>query len=524
MASGNNITRLSPRQKMINLMYIVLTAMLALNVSSDVLEGFAQVEDGLSRSNTNIAQRNEDIFLRLEAFNEKNPAKGAEWLKKAKDVRAATASIYSYVDSLKREIVKTADGEDGDVNNIRRQDDLDAPSTVMLNPAHPEGETLRKRLDKYREFITALVPDKKKNATIHEALSTVPRNRTTLAKKNQSWEESMFENKPVVAAVTLMTKLQNDIRFAEGEALNTLLANVDARDVRVNQLNAFVIPDSRLVMRGGKYSAQIVLAAVDTTARPQIYINGAHLSSPKGLYELVAGKTGTFNYKGYLEVARGDGEIERHDFQSSYTVIEPSATVSATMMNVLYAGIDNPISISVPGVATSEVSASMTNGTLTRSGDGWVARPSAVGTDAVITVTANMDGRQQSVGGTTFRVRKLPDPSPYIAFTGSDGNHDRYKGGKPFSKTLLMQAEGLEAAIDDGILNIKFKVLSFESVFFDSMGNAIPEVSNGAQFSSRQKDSFRRLSRGKRFYISRVKAVGPDGITRDLSPMEVIVN
>ena len=439
-------------------------------------------------------------------------------------MRAATASIYSYVDSLKREIVKTADGENGDVNNIRRQDDLDAPSTVMLNPAHPEGETLRKRLDKYREFITALVPDKKKNATIHEALSTVPRNRTTLAKKNQSWEESMFENKPVVAAVTLMTKLQNDIRFAEGEALNTLLANVDARDVRVNQLNAFVIPDSRLVMRGGKYSAQIVLAAVDTTARPQIYINGAHLSSPKGLYELVAGKTGTFNYKGYLEVARGDGEIERHDFQSSYTVIEPSATVSATMMNVLYAGIDNPISISVPGVATSEVSASMTNGTLTRSGDGWVARPSAVGTDAVITVTANMDGRQQSVGGTTFRVRKLPDPSPYIAFTGSDGNHDRYKGGKPFSKTLLMQAEGLEAAIDDGILNIKFKVLSFESVFFDSMGNAIPEVSNGAQFSSRQKDSFRRLSRGKRFYISRVKAVGPDGITRDLSPMEVIVN
>lgn len=524
MASGNNITRLSPRQKMINLMYIVLTAMLALNVSSDVLEGFAQVEDGLSRSNTNIAQRNEDIFLRLEAFNEKNPAKGAEWFKKAKDVRAATASIYSYVDSLIREIVKTADGENGDVNNIRRQDDLDAPSTVMLNPAHPEGETLRKRLDKYREFITALVPDKKKNATIHEALSTVPRNRTTLAKKNQSWEESMFENKPVVAAVTLMTKLQNDIRFAEGEALNTLLANVDARDVRVNQLNAFVIPDSRLVMRGGKYSAQIVLAAVDTTARPQIYINGAHLSSPKGLYELVAGKTGTFNYKGYLEVARGDGEIERHDFQSSYTVIEPSATVSATMMNVLYAGIDNPISISVPGVATSEVSASMTNGTLTRSGDGWVARPSAVGTDAVITVTANMDGRQQSVGGTTFRVRKLPDPSPYIAFTGSDGNHDRYKGGKPFSKTLLMQAEGLEAAIDDGILNIKFKVLSFESVFFDSMGNAIPEVSNGAQFSSRQKDSFRRLSRGKRFYISRVKAVGPDGITRDLSPMEVIVN
>jgi hypothetical protein len=87
-----------------------------------------------------------------------------------------------------------------------------------------------------------------------------------------------------------------------------------------------------------------------------------------------------------------------------------------------------------------------------------------------------------------------------------------------------VSAPGISAAIDDDLLNIQFKVLSFETVFFDSMGNAIPEVSNGDQFSQRQKDSFRRLSRGKRFYISRVKAVGPDGITRDLAPIEVIVN
>ncbi len=91
------------------------------------------------------------------------------------------------------------------------------------------------------------------------------------------------------------------------------------------------------------------------------------------------------------------------------------------------------------------------------------------------------------------------------------------------SKSLLRAAPGIEAAIDDDLLNIAFKVLSFETVFFDSMGNAIPEVSDGAQFSQRQKNSFRRLSRGKRFYISRVKAVGPDGITRDLAPIEVIV-
>ena len=194
------------------------------------------------------------------------------------------------------------------------------------------------------------------------------------------------------------------------------------------------------------------------------------------------------------------------------------------MMNVLYAGIDNPMSISVPGIPTNSVTATMTNGSLTRSGDKWIAKPSQVGADATITVSAEMDGRRQEVASTKFRVRKLPDPTPFITYKDSKGNTDRYRGGKPFAKTLLLQSPGIEAAIDDDLLNISFTVISFETVFFDSMGNAIPEVSNGPKFSQRQKDSFRRLSRGKRFYISRVKAKGPDGITRDLAPLEVIVN
>lgn len=167
----------------------------------------------------------------------------------------------------------------------------------------------------------------------------------------------------------------------------------------------------------------------------------------------------------------------------------------------------------------------MTNGTLSRSGDHWVAHPAKVGEDATVSVSAEMDGRPMKMTETKFRVRKLPDPTPYIAFKDNNGNTTRYKGGgRGLAKTHLMSAPGIEAAIDDELLNISFKVLSFETVFFDSMGNAIPEVSAGDQFSQRQKDSFRRLSRGKRFYISRVKAVGPDGITRDLAPIEVIVN
>lgn len=516
---AENITRLSPRQKMINLMYIVLTAMLALNVSSDVLDGFTQVEEGLNRTNENIEQRNLAIYRTLEEFAQKNPQKGQVWYDKATEVRQITAKLYQYIDSLKTLIVVEADGPDGDVNNIQRRDDLEAAAFIMLSPTNKRGVVLRKSVDDYRNYITSIIADTVKRANINEILST---ESVVSNGAKQSWENSKFESQPVVAAITLLAKLQNDLRYAEGEALAYLLTNVDASDVRVNQLSAFVIPDSRIVMRGGRYSARVVLAAIDTTQRPNIFVGGRQITN--GLYELNCGSTGVFDYSGYLEVPRGDGTMARHDFKSSYTVIEPAATVSATMMNVLYAGIDNPISISVPGIPTSQVNASMTNGSLTRSGDAWVARPTTVGSDAVITVTATVDGRSQTVNTTTFRVRKLPNPTPFIAYKDDKGNTDKYLGGKPFSKALLLQAPGIGAAIDDGLLNISFTVLSFETVFFDSMGNAIPEVSNGVNFSQRQKDQFKRLSRGKRFYISRIKAKGPDGITRDLSPLEVIVN
>ena len=521
---GSNNTRLSPRQKMINLMYIVLTAMLALNVSSDVLNGFTQVEEGLKRTNNNVEQRNAAILSTLENFAAQNPDKGQRWYDKASEVRRTTDQLYLKIDSMKQLIVNEADGKNGDVSNILNRDNLEAASVVMLSGKNPKGPQLRAAIDEYREYIGSLMVDSVKRANIETALSTDPVLRQgTLGK--QSWEESKFDTQPVVAAITLLTKLQIDVKYAEGEALQTLLANVDAGDVRVNELNAFVIPQSRFVMRGGKYSANIVLAAVDTTARPEIYVNGNKLANERGIYELNPGSTGTFDYKGYLEVPHGDGSVTRHPFESSYTVIEPTATVSATMMNVLYAGIDNPLSISVPGVANSTVTASMTNGTLTRNGDVWIAHPDKVGEDAVVSVSAQMDGHPMKMSETKFRVRKLPDPTPYIPFKDNNGNTISYKGGgKGLSKAYLVNAPGIEAAIDDDLLNIQFKVLSFETVFFDSMGNAIPEVSDGANFSQRQKDSFRRLSRGKRFYISRVKAVGPDGVTRDLAPIEVIVN
>ena len=527
MATSKNksVNRMSPREKMINLMYIVLTAMLALNVSSDVLNGFSQVQDGLTRSNRTITARNQALYGQLQAFNEKNPEKGKVWLDKATQVVGETDRLYDYIDSLKLQIVRVADGEDGDVTNIRSRDNTEAASVVMLAPQGGKGKALKARIDQYRQYVTSFLEDPEKRKNLETALSTTPPKVAGVSMdQKKTWEETMFDNMPCIAAVTLLTKLQNDVRYAEGEVLNQMITNIDLGDLRVNLVNAFVVPDSRIVMRGTKYKAQIVLAAIDTTQRPTVYVNGHALANNNGIYEVGTGKAGKYDYSGWIEVLGRDGTVTRRDFKSSYTVIDPLATISATMMNVLYAGINNPISIAVPGVPQGSISATMTNGTLTKSGDGWVAHPTKVGAECVISVTAEMDGQRTNVGSTTFRVRKLPDPTPFITYKDANGQPNRYKGGKPFSKALLMAAGGLDAAIDDDFLNIDYKVISFECVFVDAMGDYHPEVSNGAQFSERQKERMRRLQHGKRFYIRGVKATGPDGITREISPMEIIIN
>ncbi|MCH5241287.1 MAG: gliding motility protein GldM [Muribaculaceae bacterium] len=513
---------MSPRQRMINLMYIVLTAMLALNVSSDVLNGFNQVHDGLVRTNETMAAKNEIQYVYLQELYQKNPTKVGPWLEKGTYLRNYSTSLLNEIDSLKLAIAQKADGKKGDPENLVNLDDLEAAGVVMLNPSTNSGRHLKEQIDQYRVSVAELITDPQKRDAVLTMLSTQVKDKQQVG-ATETWEEQMFDNMPAVAAVTMLSKLQSDIREAESEALTNLITNVDIGDVRVNELNPYVIPNSNMVMRGGRYVADIVLAAIDTTQRPAIFVDGNKIEN--GHLELIASSVGNHAYSGYIEVARGDGSIDRRPFSSSYTVMEPMATISPTMMNVLYAGIDNPVSISVPGVAMNAVEASMTNGSLVRNGDSWVARPGQIGQDAVISVFASMDGNRQQVGSMTFRVRQLPDPAPFIPIKDAQGNLVNYKGTpKKISKQQLMEAESIGAAIDDGILNVSFTVESFSTIFYDSMGNAIPEVSDGNRFSSRQKEQFRRLKPGARFFISNVKAKGPDGISRVIYPLEVSLN
>lgn len=514
----------SPRQRMINLIYLVFIAMLAINVSKEVIDGFELVEESLVRSTKATGSRNNLIFKDLELYHTTNPEKTEIWYNLAKDVKIKSDSLHNYVEDLKWKIVRDADGKDGDPENLKHPEDLNASNRIMFESGKDEAKKLKTSIDEYRTFISSLLTDPTKKDIIEKNLTTEPSKKAK--KNNQSWEQSMFERMPMAAAVTLLTKMQNDIRSAEGEALTTLLKNVDVGDFRVNQIQARVIPQSQIVMRGGSYVADIMLTAIDSTQKPKIYINDKLLSeSSDGIYKAVAGAPGTYTLKGFMEMLRGDGSISKYPFSSEYFVVEPSATVSPVLMNVLYAGIDNDIRIAVPGVASQNITASMTNGTLNRKGDGlWTARPATIGTDAVVTVTAKVGDRSQEMAKNIFRVRRLPDPAPYLEYKDDKGNSVQFKKGR-ISKNNLISIGELKAAIDDGILNIPFTIIRFEMLSFDeSMGTAINDVSDGKNFSSSQKDRIRQMSRGKVVFIRKIIAKGPDGIERELSTLDITVN
>jgi gliding motility-associated protein GldM len=208
---------------------------------------------------------------------QQNPEKVREWYERACEVREMSDSIYNLAERLKVRIAKKADGEEGDVKNLKNREDLEAATQVMLNPVDGEGNLLYDAITEYRTNMLEMTNDSILKEIIKTSLSTdVPQRDISLLK---NWQEYHFESMPAIAAITLLTKIQNDVHYVEGEVLHSLANNIDMGDVRVNQIQALVIPTSRNVVRGSEFSAQIILAAVDSTQRPQIFIDDKPLDS-----------------------------------------------------------------------------------------------------------------------------------------------------------------------------------------------------------------------------------------------------
>ena len=499
----------TPRQRMIGMMYLVLTAMLALNVSSEILNGFGLVDNSLRNTIASSETRNSSLYDDFEFMNKKNPAKVKEWLDQANDVKKNSDQLYNYLKDFKYEILKIADGKDADKDAIKiiAREDIDAPGEYALTKGN--GKELRKRIEAYREFLKKTNPSK---ADMYNTMFATA--------GGARWEAKLFESMPVSAAITLLTKYQSDVRSAEAETVQYLKSRTDFDDFRVNKVQAFVVPNSRYIIQGGRYSADIILAATDSTRQYEYFVNGSRIpavgANKFGKYEFVASQTGTFKYSGVIRMPNNQGGFTPYPFTEEYTVGKPAATISNEDLNVVYRGIDNRFSVSVPGIAAENVKVRVDGGSATKTASGnWIVRANQ-DDNITIFVSAIVEGREQQMGSGVFRVKFLPDPIAYLQYTDAGGVPREIKEGRVTRKQL--QSARLVASYGkDALVEAKFDVTSF---LMHSQPIGATSSSSG-QLTGRQKSDLDQLEGGDIITFKNIKAVGPDGTTRSLGVIQV---
>jgi gliding motility-associated protein GldM len=496
----------TPRQKMIGMMYLVLTAMLALNVSSSILEGFTMVDNSLHTTIESANVRNKAQYSDFQSLYDKNPTKVKEWLERAKLVKVKSDELYNYLEKFKVDIVKLTDTKEANdsayVMQIKAKDNLDKAGEYGIIMGN--GKKLKDKINDYTKFLVGLSAGNETKIRMYQSIFA-----TNKSRDGKPWEETMFEMMPVAAVVTILTKYQSDVRASEAEIVQYLKAQTDASDFRVNKIEALVIPDSRYVIRGDRYKARIVLSAVDSTQKPTYYVNGANIA--KGQYEVGCGVVGPKTYSGQIAIPGNDGVLRTYSFKSDYMVGEPTATMSNEDLNVVYKGIDNKFSISVPGVASANISIRVDGGSGTQIAPGrFIIRPARDG-EIRINVFAKIDKKDLAMGGANYRVKYLPDPKAFLQ--PNDAGAKPIRGG--FMAPGLLKTSSLVASYgNDELVKANFTVTGFTMI----AKGLTPQTVSGSRLSTNFVD---KLLKGDILMINNIKAVGPDQRVRDLGSISI---
>ena len=499
-----------PRQKMINLMYLVLTALLALNVSAEIINAFKVVENSLNTTNRVVNTSTQTI---MASFKEKltDPSsadKAKIWMPKAEQAVQLTKSVYDLIAELKEKIKLGAGFDPSDPNSGFKEDNIDASTRVMDKQGN--GEKLKKALEKYRNDILALDPEV--GAMLKEVITNVinteiPKlsNKTNLT--NVTWTSVYFNNTPTVAALTMLSKFQNDVKIAENKIVNEFHNRVGQVVVRFDTYAPIVGANSTYLFPGQELQISAGIGAFSKNVKPIITIGGRNI--PMNDDGVALFKTNVGNTSGSVPIKiqykDQDGKDQSRDLKIDYTVGVPTgAFVSAEKVKVLYIGLDNELAITGGNVGDEKVTASVNNGSLRKVGPGrYVASPSSPGT---ANVTVNADGKTSVF---TFRVKSVPDPTPMV------GNST---GGRIPANVFKAQ-QGIRADLKDFVFEgVRYEVTSYTFYATGAGFQESPGVKPGIRGFSFEpvQDLINRCRPGTTVVLDEIKAVGPDGTTRKL--------
>lgn len=552
MAGG----KLPPRQKMIAMMYLVLTALLAMNVSKDILDAFIVVNDGIENSTVTFADKTSIYYSKFAAAAlDSETAK--PFKEKADNVKKMSDELYEYIHKLKKHLVTVVDNvPEGSpdslyhISNVQSKDNYDMPTLIMglAEPANPkDGEftavELRGKINKFQADLLDMFKENKEVQDLMQKSLAVLNTEDfgVVNGTKETWETGNFYHVPLAAVITILSKIQSDVRTAEAEAVSKLYENIDAEGVSFSKVDGFAYAKKAYVMDGDSFAAQIFTAAYNDLDNPEIFIGGFdstavakgetdenkimkgtkgdNWSSAKngGWYQLKDVQAG----KGYLKIKEGVGVHDWggiikvktkkgpkiYPFKSSFEVGKPSTTVAASSMNVFYMGIDNPVSVSAP-MPNFKASAP---GLRAGSGAGqYIMRPTAVGKVTINVTGTDDNGKTVNLGKTEFRVKKIPDPIAYIA--GKTGSCNMSKSDLA-NGVIQARLEGFE-------FDIKVMVSSFE--LGTSVAGDYKEAKvTGSRMDPAAQALINRATRGQKFFVEKMKVKMPDGTTREMAPMNI---
>ena len=524
--------KLSPRQKMIGMMYLVLTAMLALNVSKEAVEAFKKVDNGLTQTIANYTIKNDVIYKEFDRAAQENPTKAGKYKTLAYQVKERAEEAFNFIQGLKIEIIKKAEkdpetpavkGNEVIIEEVKRIDDTNVPSEILIG-ANENGKAndLKALLSDYRQFLIATLDGK--NPTAEEALkkSLNTNDAKNIDGKTERWENLNFQTLPLVAVICILSEYQVSVRNGETEVLNYLYSQIDASSFKFTKLGAIVVPiSSNYVTVGSDYEAQVFISATDSTQFPVITVGESKLpldETGKGIYKVHATSTGPKKWGGIIALKAPDGSIKNYPFESSYVVGDPNVIVSPTAMNVMYFGINNPIDVSVPGISPDKLKIRVVNGSFSTEkvkksgGDyfkgAWAVKPNAVGQNVQVIVTADINGKPVQYAPYDFRVKSIPLPVAIFA--------NKSTGTVPRATAAAQQ--GVFAILPDFDFDLQYTITGF-TVLYSDKGSDFEESSTNSNLTAKQKDLIGRLTRGKNLIIKDIKALGPDGRPKELQPV-----
>lgn len=504
----------TPRQRMINIMYLVLLAMLALNVSDTILDAFKNINDSLETSRSNVNNSVEQLFMAFENTKLKEePERARPIYEKAKQARAIVGELNEYINTLKKEFEKQGGGYDEDTGDLSQRDNMDIAPGLMINKK--KGAELKEKINGTREKLLALLDEKDRGTVTFSLEANDPEKRVNGKKK---WEEINFgDGTPLTAAMAILTKIQTDAQNAESDVVKRILGKMDQAVVNLDQFAAVAVAPTSYLIQGQPYTAEVFLTAYDSKSDPSISVNGSALqvSNGKGVYNVNTSKEGVFTWTGVIKVKQTDGTIKEYRTpEQRYQVSRPSAVVSPDKMNVLYIGVDNPLSISAPGTPADKIKVSMSGGSLSGSNGKYVARVSSPGT-AKISVSAEVaPGKVQTLSTTDFRVKRIPDP---IAKFGG-------KSGGAMASVALKAQNALFASLENFDFDAKFNITKFTMILAKPRADAIVLSTSGNSLSAAMKSALNGIGPGTRVIFDNIIAVGPDGTPRQLNAVALSAN